>query len=524
MESPKEPRRQAGVLLHVTSLPGAFGVGDFGPAAYRFIEWLTAARQSLWQILPLGPPASGASPYQSFSSFAINPLMIALEPLVEEGLLTDADLHDAPAFAVERVDFERVAQWREPRLRTAWHRYLARPESERQPLWDFGAAQAWWLDDYALFMALRSRFPAGDWTTWPDPLRSRDWHALQQAKHELAEEFGFQQFTQMLAYGQWRQLRQAANDRGIQILGDVPIFVGHNSADVWARQELFQLDETGRPEAVAGVPPDYFCEDGQHWGNPLYRWDRLAETGYRWWIDRIWATLQCVDWLRIDHFRGFEAYWEIPGTARTAKEGKWQPGPGRALFEALRESLGPLPIIAEDLGVITAEVEALRDGLGLPGMRVLQFAFGDASGTSTHWPHNYVRNCIAYTGTHDNDTALGWWETGPQLHQTAEDRENELRQARDYLDCRGSGRAWDMIRAVYASVADRCIVPMQDLLELGSTARMNIPGTATGNWDWRLNPLRIPADLAGRLAHLSTIYARLPAGDFSQKSTNPADG
>ena len=278
------------------------------------------------------------------------------------------------------------------------------------------------------------------------------------------------------------------------------------------------------PRRSPEFPPDYFCEDGQHWGNPLYRWDRLAETGYRWWIDRIWATLQCVDWLRIDHFRGFEAYWEIPGTARTAKEGKWQPGPGRALFEALGESLGPLPIIAEDLGVITAEVEALRDGLGLPGMRVLQFAFGDASGTSTHWPHNYVRNCIAYTGTHDNDTALGWWETGPQLHQTAEDRENELRQARDYLDCRGLGRAWDMIRAVYASVADRCIVPMQDLLELGSTARMNIPGTATGNWDWRLNPLRIPADLAGRLAHLSTIYARLPAVDVSQQSTDPVDG
>jgi len=507
---PSPHRRQAGVLLHVTSLPGAFGVGDFGSAAERFVDWLASARQTLWQILPLGPPSSGASPYQSFSSFAINPLLIALEPLVEEGLLTPAELSQAPQFPVERIDFESVAVWRDSRLRRAWERFLARDAADRQSLWDFGADQAWWLDDYALFMALRSRYPEGDWTSWPEPLRTRDWQALQEAKQELAVEFGYHQFTQLLAHGQWRKLRQFANSRGIEILGDVPIFVGHNSSDVWARQDLFLLDAGGHPTAVAGVPPDYFCEEGQHWGNPLYRWDRHEETGYRWWIDRIWATLQCVDWLRIDHFRGFEAYWEIPATARTAKEGAWQPGPGRRLFDALREALGPLPIIAEDLGVITPEVEALRDGLELPGMRVLQFAFGDSEGTSTHWPHNYVRNCIAYTGTHDNDTAVGWWESGPQLLQTAAERSSELQRARDYLGCPDTGRAWDMVRAVFGSVANRCIVPLQDLLELGATARMNIPGTATGNWNWRLDPACVPADLAERLADLTTLFGRQP--------------
>ncbi|MFM8582665.1 MAG: 4-alpha-glucanotransferase [Planctomycetaceae bacterium] len=498
MESPKESRRQAGVLLHVTSLPGPFGVGDFGPAAYRFLDWLTEAGQSLWQILPLGPPASGASPYQSFSSFAINPLMIALEPLVDDGLLTDADLRDAPAFVVDRVDFERVAQWREPRLRTAWKRYLARPESERQSLWDFGAAEAWWLDDYALFMALRTRFPAGDWTTWPAPLRTRDWHALQQVKRELAEEFGFHQFTQLLAYGQWRRLRQAANDRGIQILGDVPIFVGHNSSDVWARQELFQLDDAGSPTAVAGVPPDYFCEDGQHWGNPLYRWDRLAGTGYRWWIDRIAATLRCVDWLRIDHFRGCEAYWEIPGTARTAKEGQWQPGPGRDLFDALRAALGELPIIAEDLGVITPDVDALRRRLGLPGMRILQFAFAGDAG-NRFLPHNHERDAVVYTGTHDNDTTAGWW---------AQASEHERHFARGYLATDGHDMPWALIRAACASVADAAIHPMQDVLALPSECRMNHPGQGQGWWKWRMRWSQVHAWHAERLAELGRLYGR----------------
>lgn len=503
-----ESRRRAGVLLHITSLPGAWGLGDLGSEAFRFVDWLVCARQSIWQILPLGPPGCGASPYQSFSAFAGNTLLISPEQLVTDGLLEPGDLEDCPQSACDRVNFESIGPWRERLLRLAWTRFNKRPEEDRRPLWEFGSQHAWWLDDYALFMALHSRFPGNDWTAWPRELRTREPHALHSAKHELADAFGFHQFGQYLFFRQWGALRRYANERGVQILGDVPIFVAHNSADVWARQDLFQLDEEGRPSVVAGVPPDYFAKTGQRWGNPLFRWDRIADQGYAWWIDRIRCTLQCVDMLRVDHFRGFESYWEIPADSKTAINGRWVPGPGAALFHALEARLGRLPIIAEDLGLITAEVEALRDSLGLPGMRVLQFAFADESRMSCHWPHTYVKNCVAYTGTHDNETSRGWYEAGPAENQTEEQCQLERQRAREYLNCDGSKIAWDLVRAIHASVANTCVIPMQDLLGLDASHRMNTPGTPTGNWRWRLDRDLVTPELTVRLKKLTEIYAR----------------
>ncbi|MCY2963209.1 MAG: 4-alpha-glucanotransferase [Planctomycetota bacterium] len=508
MSSVLSSRRQAGVLLHITSLPGAWGVGDLGSDAFRFVDWLASAGQSIWQILPLGPPACGASPYQAYSAFAGNPLLISPEQLVADGLLEWTDIDNCPASPVDCVDFESIGPWRAKLLRLAWRRFNERSEPERRELWDFGAEHAWWLDDYALFMALRDNHTADDWTGWPIEWRARHHDALQNAKRDFADDFGFHQFGQLQFFKQWQTLRRYANERGVQILGDVPIFVGHNSSDVWARQDLFQLDESGTPTVVAGVPPDYFCETGQRWGNPLYRWDRLAEQGFGWWVDRIRSTLQFVDLLRIDHFRGFQAYWEIPAESETAQIGRWVPGPGESLFHTLKDRLGTLPIIAEDLGLITQEVEALRDGLGLPGMRVAQFAFGDESGTSCHWPHTYVKNCVAYTGTHDNDTTRGWYEAVPGPKDSDELWEAERLRAREYLDRDGSQIAWDMARAVFASVADRCVVPIQDLLELGTEARMNIPGTPEGNWRWRLDRSLVTPELTERLRKMTEIYAR----------------
>ena len=501
-------RRQAGVLLHVTSLPGEFGVGDLGSPAFSFLEWLARGGQTIWQILPLSPPACGGSPYTAFSAFAGNPLLISPEKLVQAALLSADDVANPPGGGDDRVDFETVGTWRRGLLRRAWRNFQARSSEERQCLWDFGYEHAWWLDDFALFLALRDNLPDHDWTSWPEPFRHRDSHALWQAKDQFSDDFGFHQFCQYLFFTQWRELRTRARELGIEILGDVPIFVAHNSSDVWARQDLFQLGPDGHPTVVAGVPPDYFSETGQRWGNPLYRWDRLADEGYRWWIDRIRMTLECVDLLRIDHFRGFEAYWEIPADAETAQTGRWIPGPGKALFAALREQLGTLPIIAEDLGLITAGVEQLRDDLELPGMRVLQFAFADDSGTSCHWPHTWVKNCVAYTGTHDNDTSRGWYEAPPTPTETPEQWEAERQRARDYLASDGTAIAHDMVRAVYASVADRCVIPLQDLLNLDTSARMNIPGVAEGNWGWRVSSDQLTQDLATELRRLTRLYAR----------------
>lgn len=519
MSTSSSRRRKSGVLLHITSLPGQYGIGDLGEEACRFVDWLAEAGQSIWQILPLGQPSCGASPYQAYSAFAGNPLLISPEKLIEQGLLEPDDVADCPSVSLDTVDFDAILPWRMQLLRRAWKRFNCWPEEDRRVLWDFGCEHAWWLDDYALFMALRDNHPADDWTGWPTEWRQR-WHeSLQSAKSEYAYDFGFHQFCQYLFFLQWRVVREYANQKGVEILGDLPIFVGHNSADVWARQDIFHLTPEGTASVVAGVPPDYFCETGQRWGNPLYRWDILAQQGYQWWIDRIRMTLAMVDQLRIDHFRGFESYWEIPADCPTAQVGRWVPGPGAAFFHALRDRLGALPIIAEDLGVITPEVEALRDGLGLPGMRVLQFAFGDASCTCCHWPHTFVPNCVAYTGTHDNDTSRGWLNEAPGAKDDPDAWQEARTRALNYTDSKPSHFAWSLVRAVFTSVADRCVVPMQDLLQLDSSARMNVPGVADGNWRWRLDRALITPEMTAALRRLTELSARCDPTPV----TTPAD-
>ncbi|MBX3443955.1 MAG: 4-alpha-glucanotransferase [Planctomyces sp.] len=505
-------RRRSGLLLHVSSLPGRFGIGDLGPDALRWIEQLARARQSVWQILPLGPTGYGDSPYQCFSAFAGNPLFISPERLIEDGLLPDSVLKDARRFKPGPVDFERVTPWRMARLREAFAAFSSkRPRKLTGEFDEFRQQSDKWLGDYALFMALRDRWPDRSWTDWPEELRSRGPEALHAARREFSEGVGFHEFCQFLFLRQWTAVREAAQARSISIMGDVPIFVSHESSDVWANQSQFELDARGRPIHVAGVPPDYFSETGQRWGNPLYRWDRMEADGFRWWIDRLAGSLTLVDFIRLDHFRGFEAYWEIPAAAPTAATGRWVPGPREKLFRVLRDTLGELPLIAEDLGVITPAVEQLRDDFQLPGMRVLQFAFsGD---NEVHRPHRYVANSVAYTGTHDNDTTWGWFhaEPGKSTTQSAREVAAERRFAQRYFNSDGSEIHWTLIRAVWQSVADLAIAPVQDVLGLGSEARMNLPGTGTGNWRWRLRPGQLKADAMQRLADLTGLYDRNPA-------------
>ena len=497
-------RRRAGILAHPTSLPGPFAVGDLGPASERFLAWLEAAGQSLWQVLPLGPVGEGCSPYVARSAFAGNPLLISPERLAEDGLLEPGELADAPG-AGGRVDLAAAARWKERLLRAAWERFrrAAAPaplEELREELRAFAADPAHaWLGDWELFAALRDAHRGRSWVEWAAPLARRDPAALEEARRELLVETGYHRFVQFLFFRQWRRLRAAARARGIGILGDVPIYVSHDSADVWARPELFDLDAAGRPLHVAGVPPDYFSPTGQRWGNPLYRWERMAEDGYRWWIERLRANLELTDWVRLDHFRGIAAYWEVPASEPSAMRGRWMPGPGAALLDALREALGELPLVAEDLGVITPDVEALRDGAGLPGMRVLQFAFGDDE--SSHLPHRYVPRCVVYTGTHDNDTTLGWF-----VAASPEERERVL----DYVGGDGIEPHWDLARAAATSVAAWAVVPLQDVLGLGSEARMNTPGQAAGNWSWRARAQQLGGEEASRLRRLAQLTGRLP--------------
>lgn len=497
-------RRLAGVLLHPTSLPGPHGSGDLGGGAYRFVEWLAVARQGLWQVLPLNPTGFGNSPYAAASAFAGTPLLISLERLRDDGLLTDDDLAGAPAFPSGRVDYVAAGAWKLDRLRRAYGRLLS-PEcaAHEQPFARFREAQAAWLDDYALFMALREAHDGRPWFTWGEAVRAREPRALAAARIDLAGEIGFRQFVQYLFAAQWGDLRRFAAARGVRIMGDLPIFVAHDSADVWANQSIFALDAAGQSEVVAGVPPDYFSVTGQRWGNPLYRWDVLAADGYRWWIDRFRATLRLVDVARIDHFRGFESYWEIPADQPTAEHGRWTAGPGVALFDAVRAALGAVPIVAEDLGTITPAVNALRRAIGAPGMRVLQFAFGDDS-RNPYLPHNYDRDTVVYTGTHDNDTTRGWFET-------ASDRERH--NVLTYLSRDGSAIVHDLVRLAYASVADTAIVPLQDVLVLGSEARMNLPGRPEENWGWRLAPDALSDEHAAWLASLAVTYGRTALAD-----------
>jgi 4-alpha-glucanotransferase len=491
--------RSSGIILHPTSLPGPYGIGDLGPEAFRWVDLLKELDCSLWQVLPLGPTGYGDSPYQCFSAFAGNPYLVSPSLLVEDNLLSAADLLNRPRFPDDHVDYGPVIGWKLHILDLAWIRFknLAPPKL-KQEFAVFLAAQAAWLDDFSLFMALKESHGGASWATWEKPLRVRDPRALAEAREELADPILRQKFRQFLFFRQWTELHAYAARKNIRIIGDVPIFVAHDSADVWGHPELFYLDEDGQPSVQAGVPPDYFSPTGQLWGNPLYNWDVHAQTGYAWWIERLRAVLQVVDIVRLDHFRGFAGYWEVPGQAKTAEKGRWAPGPGAAFFTKIQEAFADLPLIAEDLGEITPDVIALRDQFNLPGMKILQFAFsGDPR--EKFLPHNYISNCVAYTGTHDNDTALGWYNT------TLED---ERDFARRYMESDGSDMAWNMIRAVWSSTAMFALAPMQDLLGLGTEARMNFPGRPSGNWSWRMpaNPLQSWRQV--RLKNYNFVYWR----------------
>ncbi len=491
-------KRAAGLLFHPTSLPGRFGIGDLGPEADRFLDWARDAGQSWWQILPLGPPDSHNAPYSCLSAFAGNPLLISPQLLHRRGLLSRSDLEGAPSFPAERVDFAAVGPWKAALLRRSWELFQHRGAAEdQQAEAEFaGAPENAWLDDWTLFAALRRRRGDAGWWDWEPALKHREADALEAARREEAGEIAFQRYLQWLFFSQWQRLRDAAHERSVRILGDLPIYVSWDSAEVWARPELFDLDDEGRPRAVAGVPPDAFSDTGQLWGNPLYRWHRMAEDGYAWWTARLAANLRTCDRLRLDHFRAFAGYWSVPAGNDTAENGAWVEGPGMALFDTWREALGELPLIAEDLGVITPDVVELRRGAGLPGMKVLQFAFGGDD--SDHLPHRHERRSVVYTGTHDNDTTAGWYRGLDSATK---------RRVRRYAGAGAIPQAF--IRLAYTSVADLAVVPVQDVLSLGSTARMNTPAVAEGNWAWRLVPSALDADTAAWLRSLVEVSGRL---------------
>jgi 4-alpha-glucanotransferase len=501
--------RASGILLHPTSLPGRFGIGELGPAAFQFADFLAGAGQRIWQVLPLGPTGFGDSPYQSFSAFAGNPLMISIERLADEFLLPGADVESAPEFSAGTVDYERVIRFKMPLLRAAYERFEENG-AHREEFEAFRDENSAWLEDYALFMALKAAH-GGEavWSRWEPEIARREPEALEKWKQRLAVETEALEFAQFLFFRQWTQLHDYAREHSIQIMGDLPIYVAHDSADVWANPDLFQLDAKGDPVVVAGVPPDYFSATGQLWGNPIYRWDRMAETGFRWWIDRMRAVLRLVDIVRVDHFRGIEAYWEVPAGETTARNGRWVKGPGAALFEALQNALGDLPIIAENLGVITPEVESIRRKFAFPGMSILQFAFGNDPQAPDFKPHNYPRDLVAYTGTHDNDTTVGWWtSTGGDSTRTEEDVRREHEFARKYLGTDAHEIHWAFIRTLSASVANTVLFPLQDVLGLGSEARMNKPAVPSGNWRWRVREEMLTDEIAARLKGLTEIYDR----------------
>jgi 4-alpha-glucanotransferase len=496
------PPRESGVLLHPTSLPGPHGIGDLGDEAHRWLEFLSAGKQSLWQIMPLGPPGYGESPYAARSAFAGNALLISLERLAEDGLLEPADLGDPPGGPQDRVDFAAVSAYKRPRLRWAFRRFQT-GSALKTEYEQFVAENAGWLDDFALFMALREVYGGGAWNEWPAPLVHREPVALAAARREHVDSVELARFTEFIFWRQWRALKAEANACGIRIVGDIPIFVAHDSADVWANQEIFYLDQRGQPTVVAGVPPDYFSPTGQRWGNPLYRWNRLAADGYRWWVERFRTTLTLVDLVRIDHFRGFEAYWEVPAREETALHGRWVKGPGAAFFDAVTAALGRLPVIVEDLGLITPAVHALREQLGYPGMKVLQFAFGDDAANPYLTHNDPDENCVVFTGTHDNDTTEGWWDA------LAEDE--RIRVIR-YAGPEHLPISFKLTRMALASVARTAIVPLQDVLGLGNEARMNTPGRGEGNWAWRATTEQLDPEGAVWLAELTSLYNRY-AGD-----------
>jgi 4-alpha-glucanotransferase len=496
-------KRSSGILLHPTSLPGPFGIGDLGPRAYEWIDFLAKSGCSLWQVLPLGPTGYGDSPYQCFSAFAGNPYLISPEELLKDGLLNKEDLADLSPFLDERVDFGTVIPWKLALLEKAFECFQRVNSTKlRIELEEFHEQHKGWLDDFALFMAIKEDQGGGSWSAWPLPIKKHEANAIQEARQFLSEKVERQIFRQFIFYRQWKMLRAYAAQQEIKIIGDIPIFVAHDSADVWANIELFYMDEECNPTVVAGVPPDYFSPTGQLWGNPLYRWDVHAASGYAWWLNRFKAVLEFVDIVRLDHFRGFAGYWEVPAGNETAEIGKWVPGPGIPFLQAVQDSLGELPIIAEDLGVITPDVIELRDTFKLPGMKVLQFAWL-TDPTDQFMPHNYSVNCVVYTGTHDNDTVRGWFSVIPEAERDF---------CRRYLGVSGRDLAWDMIRTAWATVGMMSLAPMQDLLDLGSKARMNFPGRPSGNWSWRMPEIALTDALCDRLHDMNYLYGRLKGG------------
>lgn len=501
--------RSAGVLLHPTSLPSKYGIGDLGDEAYRFLDFLVAGKQTLWQILPLGPTGYGDSPYQCFSAFAGNPLLISPDELVKLGFLSVDQLKNIPEYNPHSIDFGNVINYKTDLLKTAFQKYIDLGEKGSSDFTkafsDFKHHNQFWLDDYALFMACKEQHNGQMWIHWEKELALRQPKAVKEWTKKLAHEINYQQFIQFLFFKQWNQLKKTANDRGVKIVGDLPIFVAYDSADVWANKELFTVDENGKLIWVAGVPPDYFSETGQLWGNPLYNWDKMAEDDFKWWRDRLSTIFEVVDLVRIDHFRGFEAYWRIPGNAKNAINGKWIKAPGKKLFSTIEKYLGQLPIIAEDLGVITDGVIELRDKFNFPGMKILQFAFGSKM-EHKFLPHNFIKNCVVYTGSHDNETTKGYFESA----KNARNQNDIFDFTQKYLNYFGEDLTGELIRIAYASVANTVVIPLQDILKFGNEARMNFPGKFGGNWTWRFTWDQVPYGIADHYKMLADMYERFP--------------
>ncbi|KAA3616226.1 MAG: 4-alpha-glucanotransferase [Calditrichaeota bacterium] len=503
--------RAGGILLHPTSLPGPYGIGDLGQSARSFVDFLDQSKLRLWQVLPVNPTGYGNSPYQTLSAFAGNPMLISLDELITEGLLTEKDLSTDFQFTDRRIKFQDVIPFHNEKLRLAYKNFRNGSGRHLIPAFeDFCRDNEYWLQDYALFIALKEKHDLQLWTFWQPDLVKRDPVALEKYRHQLTEKIDAVRFNQFIFYKQWHALKDYANSMDIKLIGDIPIFLAHDSSDVWSNPHLFHLDENGWPTVVAGVPPDYFSETGQLWGNPLYRWDVIAEQNYEWWGRRFKAAFELVDIIRIDHFRGFESYWEVPANAETAINGRWVKGPGADIFKSIEAQLGKLPILAEDLGIITDEVRALRDEFGFPGFRILQFAFDDNDEAKFFLPHNHPKNCVVYTGTHDNDTSVGWFKNENGGYSTRSDAEVEQARHRacNYFNSAGNEINWDFIRFAFSSVANTAIVPLQDILGLGSQGRMNWPGKPDENWEWRYCADDITPAIIEKLRNLSTTFDR----------------
>ncbi len=491
--------RFSGILMHITSLPNSLGIGTLGKEAYEFTDFLASAGQKIWQVLPLGHTGYGDSPYQCYSAFAGNPLLIDLTNLLTAGYLNNHDIETIPDFTIQEFDTAKVSSYKMPLLYKAAEGFLKNADSSEKEAFDFFCGENLWLDDYALFMVLKKKFDRTPWYLWDEALKFRNPEALSSYRQKLDKDLKMIKVIQFFFFRQWAFLKTYANEKGISIFGDIPLYVSHDSADVWAHHDLFQLDDSRKPTAVAGVPPDYFSADGQLWGNPLFNWAVHEESGFKWWLDRIKASFKLYDLLRIDHFRGLSTYWAVPFGEKTAAHGTWHEAPGKKMLEVVFGKLGDVPLIAEDLGILSPDVESLRDAFKLPGMKVLQFAF-DQWGGNNFMPHLYDENCVVYTGTHDNETTKGWFKKMPQ-------EQKEILKA--YYNIRSTYISWDMIRIAWMSVAKIAIAPMQDILNLGSTARMNTPGKPYGSWRWRMSSKQYGEKLKQELKSMTALYDRL---------------